>query len=187
MPIIVCKSENRLQYPCGFQLGPDLKIVEGRLTGVCHDDTVRMYKRMQAAFTTAWLDPANAMPIAIKRVEKRLLLVLIQRLGDNLLDMFGTSIGVCLFEDLEPARLSDVSTIGQSYGLTSRQAEIALMLAQGKRLRDIAEEMAITHQTARIHLRTIFEKTSANRQSELVALLSRTGKGPEPRSVPTLG
>lgn len=157
-------------------LGSDLKVADGRLVCASHEDSLRIQKRMIAVATAAWLTPSDGRPIMIARVEKRPLLVRIQRLGGNLGDIFGTSVGVCLIEDLEPKTVSDVSAVGQSFGLTLRQTEIALKLAQGRRLRDIAEEMQITYETARTHLRTIFERTSTNRQSDLVRILSRSGK-----------
>lgn len=156
--------------------GTDLKIVDGRLVTSSHEVTARIQKRMHAVATAVWLTPEEARPIMVVRAEKRPLLIRVQRLGGNLVDLFGASAGVCLIEDLEPAKVSDISTVARSFGLTIKQAEIALLLAQGKRLREIADMVGITYETARTHLRAIFEKTSTNCQSELVALLTRNWK-----------
>ncbi len=158
-------------------LGGELKIVDGRLISSNHEETVCIQKCMSTVATAAWLTPSDGKPIMVARADKRPLLVRVQRLGRTLGDIFGSSVGVCLIDDLEPQKVADVSTIGKSYGLTARQAEIALKLAQGKRLRTIADEMQITYETARTHLRTIFERTGTNRQSELVRILSRSGRG----------
>jgi DNA-binding CsgD family transcriptional regulator len=46
-------------------------------------------------------------------------------------------------------------------------------LACGETIEDIAEEHDISVSTARVQLKSIFAKTGASRQAELVALLTR--------------
>ncbi len=57
------------------------------------------------------------------------------------------------------------------FGLTPTEAELAARLATGRGLDSVADEMAITKGTARVHLRNIFKKTRVNRQSELIKLV----------------
>jgi DNA-binding CsgD family transcriptional regulator len=157
-------------------LGADLKVVDNRLVTTRHDMTALIQKRMAAVSTAAWLSPLDQQPILVAREDKKPLMVRIQRLGGNLVDIFKTAVGVCLIEDLEPVRESNVAGVARAFGLTNKQAQIAVFLAQGRRLRDIADETCISYETARTHLRMIFERTATNRQSDLVAIVARFSK-----------
>lgn len=53
------------------------------------------------------------------------------------------------------------------FGLSRRQEEIALLVIHGLSNREIAEQLAITEQTVKDHMRNIFEKAHIRRRSEL--------------------
>lgn len=57
------------------------------------------------------------------------------------------------------------------YDLTPAEARLASVLVQGKNIVEAAEELNVSQNTARTHLKHIFQKTGAKRQSELVQLL----------------
>ena len=61
--------------------------------------------------------------------------------------------------------------LSQVYGLTRAEARLALLLAQGHSITEIAKILAITPNTARTHLKRIFGKTDTNRQGALVKLI----------------
>lgn len=65
----------------------------------------------------------------------------------------------------------------QIFGLTPKEAQITEKLSNGKSVEQAAEEMDITYQTARTHLRRIFDKTGTSRQSELLLLIARLPGG----------
>lgn len=66
----------------------------------------------------------------------------------------------------------------QLYGLTAKEAEVANRLCEGKAIEDIAKQMNIGYETARTHLRRIFNKTGVSRQAELVLLLAQISQQP---------
>lgn len=66
---------------------------------------------------------------------------------------------------LDPAAIRDL------FQLTRMEATLAVSLASGRSLVDVADTLGIAHNTARAHLRSIFAKTGARRQSQLVHLL----------------
>lgn len=73
----------------------------------------------------------------------------------------------------------------QCYGLTPREARLTQCLSQGMALREAAEINGVTYETARWHLKNIFQKTGTVRQSELIRLLLSeqaltAGQGPRP-------
>lgn len=61
----------------------------------------------------------------------------------------------------------------QLFGLTSAEVCLAQALAQGTSLKGYAAAEGITEGTARVQLNSVFAKTSAHRQAELVALLAQ--------------
>ena len=65
----------------------------------------------------------------------------------------------------------EAQAIRELYGLTPAEARLAAELSGGRSLPGAAAKLAITHNTARVHLRAIFAKTGARRQSHLVSLL----------------
>ncbi|QKS01398.1 helix-turn-helix transcriptional regulator [Sphingomonas sp. CL5.1] len=65
----------------------------------------------------------------------------------------------------------DPEAIRDLFQLTRMEANLAVALASGRSLVDAADALGIAHNTARSHLRSIFAKTGARRQSQLVHLL----------------
>jgi DNA-binding CsgD family transcriptional regulator/PAS domain-containing protein len=61
--------------------------------------------------------------------------------------------------------------IQKLFGLTPKEATLALRLAAGRTLQEAAEELGISPNTARAHLRAIFSKTGFDRQTKLVRAL----------------
>lgn len=67
-----------------------------------------------------------------------------------------------------------IDVLKDLFGLTAAQAAVAARLADGDSLENIAAKLRISLHTARDHLKVVFAKTGTSRQSQLVALLSRT-------------
>jgi DNA-binding CsgD family transcriptional regulator len=57
------------------------------------------------------------------------------------------------------------------YHLTQRECEVALLLADGLTVDDIAARLAFGRGTVRTHLTRLFDKTGARSQPALVALV----------------
>ena len=67
----------------------------------------------------------------------------------------------------------DPATLADAFALTDREANVASLLAEGLPPAEIAARLGIEIATARVHLRSIFEKTGTRRQAELATLLAR--------------
>ncbi len=78
-----------------------------------------------------------------------------------------------LITDPERHQAASVDLLIQIYKLTLKEAEIVVKLSEGKSVKQAGEEMTVTYETARTHLRRIFSKTGTSRQSELLLLLNR--------------
>jgi DNA-binding CsgD family transcriptional regulator/PAS domain-containing protein len=72
-----------------------------------------------------------------------------------------------------PAELSALA-VQQFFGLTPKEAALALRLAAGRSLVEAARDQGVSVNTARAHLRAIFAKTGVDRQSRLVGALLKS-------------
>ncbi|NJO56462.1 MAG: helix-turn-helix transcriptional regulator [Rhodospirillales bacterium] len=74
----------------------------------------------------------------------------------------------------DPERPSEVDPkrLIRLYGLSRAEARVAVQLAKGQRLEQVAETLGLTYETVRKHLKQIFSKTFTDRQAELVRTLS---------------
>jgi DNA-binding CsgD family transcriptional regulator len=84
----------------------------------------------------------------------------------------GKALVIVVNRHAEPS-LESSGLFTRLFGLTAAEARLALKLADGGGLKEAAAELQITHNTARTHLRHIFEKLDIDRQAQLVALLAR--------------
>jgi DNA-binding CsgD family transcriptional regulator len=73
----------------------------------------------------------------------------------------------------DPDRRASVSAevVARLFGLTPAEAALATLLAQGFDIDEAAETLGIRRNTARSQLQSIFTKTDAKRQSELIRLI----------------
>jgi DNA-binding CsgD family transcriptional regulator len=60
---------------------------------------------------------------------------------------------------------------GPADGLTQREREVALLVADGLRSREVAERLGIASQTVKSHLKTIFDKLGVRNRVELARRL----------------
>jgi DNA-binding CsgD family transcriptional regulator len=61
-----------------------------------------------------------------------------------------------------------IELLRSHFGLTPAEARLALHLVAGETLRSAEVKLSISYETARTHLKNIFDKTGASRQAELV-------------------
>jgi DNA-binding CsgD family transcriptional regulator len=57
------------------------------------------------------------------------------------------------------------------YGLTPTESRLADLLLQGLEVREVADRMSTTLETARCHLKRVMAKTGTRRQAELMRLM----------------
>lgn len=61
--------------------------------------------------------------------------------------------------------------ISQQYGLTPREEEVLILLAQRKSVADIEVELFISNPTAKTHVRNIYRKLGIHKRAELLAMV----------------
>ena len=64
-----------------------------------------------------------------------------------------------------------IELLRRHFGLTPAEAKLALHLAAGETLRSAEAKLGMTYETARTHLKSIFQKTGTCRQAELVVTI----------------
>ena len=86
------------------------------------------------------------------------------------------SVAVFLSADTEdaPERAPPSEVIQKLFGLTPKEAVLALRLAGGDSLHEASATLGISTNTARAHLRSIFAKTGVDRQAKLVRVLLKS-------------
>lgn len=61
----------------------------------------------------------------------------------------------------------------QTFAHTPMETRVALLLVEGHSIDEMSAQLAIARNTARAHLRSLFDKTGTSRHDALIALLSR--------------
>ena len=79
--------------------------------------------------------------------------------------------------DLAAAALPSAPTLCKVLRISDREAEVALLLANGLDLREVAERLGISLHTVRDHVKSIFSKTGARSQVDLVRRILRLPLG----------
>jgi DNA-binding CsgD family transcriptional regulator len=154
-------------------LGSDLQVSEGRLRPARTEDAGAFDKRLKDVLGSPCpLTCGDEDVLLLSRKGRRPLILRLQRLGGDLQDVFAHSCAFAVIEDPEEKVRQRPAILAKMFGLTRSEAEIALMLAQGMTLQDIAVQRTVSYQTARAHLKSIYRKTNTNRQPELSLLLA---------------
>ena len=83
------------------------------------------------------------------------------------------SCALIMISDMLSTSHAPQSTLAKLFSLSTREAEFADCFASGSRVEQIASDMAISSNTARIHLRHLFLKTGCKTQAELARLFAR--------------
>ena len=84
----------------------------------------------------------------------------------------GLSVCVCV-TDLNAQMQLQRGALQNVFGLTEAELRVAQAMFEGATLQQIAARFGISHNTVRVQLASIFDKTRTNRQVDLIAMLSR--------------
>lgn len=76
-----------------------------------------------------------------------------------------------LMGNSESRSVLDAAVLTSLFGLSRKESIIAIRLAAGETLNEIAEREFLSPHTVRVHIRDTLRKTGTHRQSELVRLL----------------
>jgi DNA-binding CsgD family transcriptional regulator len=88
-------------------------------------------------------------------------------------DILHLVAAIAILTDLEAAGGPAETALRHAFGLSPAEARLAAQIAAGRTLPDIARSEAMSRETLRSRLKSIFDKTGTGRQAELVLLLSK--------------
>jgi DNA-binding CsgD family transcriptional regulator len=97
----------------------------------------------------------------------------ITSLVNQIVDARSDETATVILLDLDVHPEPTPRTLQRLFGFTAAEAQIAVELARGRNLLDIARSRRLSRTTIRSHLAALFVKTQTRRQVELVALLGR--------------
>lgn len=123
--------------------------------------------------TTSDMDALLSRPIIARRTAKRPVVMRVLPVSGAACSPFLGARVILALTDLERQRRTETDLIIRGFNLTPAEARLASLLATGMSLEKAAEQLGIARETARSQIKTIFAKTGAHRQGELVALLAR--------------
>ena len=83
------------------------------------------------------------------------------------------AVALLMLSDPQSTSYPDAAALMSLYGLTPREASFAQTLVETRGMRPTSDELGISPETARRHLKSVFEKTRTHSQSELIHLLVR--------------
>lgn len=152
-----------------------LLILQGRLTAAGSNDNGQLRGRI--AEIAAGSAEAGAPPWAAMRIERddgMAWFIRIAPLDPPAQPATGGNLVIVLISDPSLPVKPSISMLRQLHGLTYAEADILGRLTMGMRLQEIADELGVSVETVRTHLKAIFTKTGTSRQAELVrhAILS---------------
>ncbi|MFW6049846.1 MAG: helix-turn-helix transcriptional regulator [Myxococcota bacterium] len=93
--------------------------------------------------------------------------------GGRVAEQVGPELGrlMVLIARSDTGGAVSVQDLQRAHGLTRAEARVAVRIGEGKAVPDIAEELGISVQTVRTHLKRAYAKTGARRQAELARLV----------------
>jgi DNA-binding response OmpR family regulator/DNA-binding CsgD family transcriptional regulator len=140
--------------------------VQNQLRGASPRQTTRLHECIAAAADEDTADEIIAFP-RVSGGRPILVLVPSQRLSNQ----SDPENVVLLVIDTEQRTKISGDTLVRLYNLTPSETRVALMVIDGKRLDQIAEELEVAQTTVVFHLKNLFRKTDTHRQADLVRVL----------------
>ncbi len=151
---------------CETSAAPDLSPLSRVRLAAAGSHTVR-----------SWTAPSGGAMLVTRKASQRPLQVVVSPFRPGTL-LHGTPLheaqaaaALVQFSDPAATPRSRAAILKTLYGLTPTESRLADLLLQGFEVREIADRMRITLETARFNLKRVLAKTGTRRQAELVRLM----------------
>ncbi|MEH6584785.1 MAG: helix-turn-helix transcriptional regulator [Halioglobus sp.] len=121
-------------------------------------------------------EPVAAQAMSIPGREGRSALGLVARVVMSAAAVDGKSIPSLAIFISDPTQASEPprQVISRLFGFTPTEASLAMLLANGLTLDEASEQLGVSRNTTRTHLRAVFVKTGVSRQTGLVSLILKS-------------
>jgi DNA-binding CsgD family transcriptional regulator/PAS domain-containing protein len=156
----------------------EFKLRQGKLRTRDRKDDVALQRLLAAVLTPHFPSGSDSEgPILASGLQGRRLLIEALPIVGLLSDVFANTRALLIVTELDARPVAQEERLRQIFRLSGAQAAVAARLAAGSELSDIADSLKIARGTARNHLKAVFQKTGARRQSELTSLIQRIRPG----------
>jgi len=157
-----------------------LAATTGGLAAASSDQSQEMRSRIaSAAITACGRGLSDGGVLAIRRPSNKRPLALLIMPAASIAFPAGTETPavVALVNDPEMKIEAAPEVLGRLYGLTPAESRLVGELLKDATLMGAAEQIGISHNTARTHLARIFDKTGTRHQGELIRVLTSSVAG----------
>jgi DNA-binding CsgD family transcriptional regulator len=131
-------------------------------------------RQLRDAIAAASRLPATTQRLRLERPSRRAPLLLtvlpVWRLDIELPGVTAARVAIMINEADAPPPI-DRTAFADTYRLTTRESEVAVLIGDGFDLQAIASQLGLGPATVRYHVKNVFEKTGVRSQAALVALL----------------
>jgi DNA-binding CsgD family transcriptional regulator len=117
------------------------------------------------------MQPGGALVLPRPSLKRSLKILVTPACANASLFVEPAAAAAVFVSDPESVTEPNTDCLTRLYDLTPAESMLALLLMQGKSTEETAEELCVTKNAVRFHLKHIFEKTGTRRQGELVRLL----------------
>jgi DNA-binding CsgD family transcriptional regulator/PAS domain-containing protein len=151
--------------------GDLLHFHDGKLAAPLAHESAALRKLTEAAASGAW----NSQPLGgnlTLHAGERLLHLTVTPLAAPIAGA-PSQADVLVTITMDTAPQSRARSLADLFHLTPAEIRVSMLLLEGLEPKEIAERTAVTYETVRFQLKSIYRKTGVTRQSELVRLLSR--------------
>lgn len=151
-------------------LGDGLVLGNEFLSATDRDTDRKLQYLVSATLSPSGMTPPT--PVAVQRCSRLPLVIRTFRLSAP---VAGAPSAAVLLLTLDPEQWPEPprEILMQTFGLTRAEADVAIGVASGKNLAEIAAERAVKIGTVRTHLKTVFAKTNTHSQADLTGALTR--------------
>jgi DNA-binding CsgD family transcriptional regulator len=153
-------------------LGHGLALNDERLSATDQATNHRLQDLIESAIAPI-ADPNLPISVAVRRRSRLPLVIRAIRPAERAGAMPGSANLLLLALDPELRREPPREILTQAFELTPAEADIAIGIASGKSLAEIATDRGVTIEAVRIHSKRVFSKTHTRGQPELAGLLTR--------------
>ncbi|WFU21155.1 helix-turn-helix transcriptional regulator [Bradyrhizobium sp. CB1717] len=161
----------------------DIRICARRLTSVDPSATAAIERALHRLLWNAD-DAALMPPIPMPRRELPPILAYPMKLAKITSHVFADCHAVIVLVEPGARSKPQEAALRAAFGLSPAEARLAARLATGEALSAICDNLGIAKETGRRELKTIFAKTGARRQHELVALTATLERSTRPSGDP---
>jgi DNA-binding CsgD family transcriptional regulator len=153
--------------------GDGLKLLRGRLIGTSVSENAELQSQIAKAVVSGFdRNSTQGTALLLTRNSERVpLQITVMPFGSSPISNPSQLAALVFISDPTEQPKACSALLRQLYGLSPTECRLADLLHQGLEVRDVAERLKTTLETARFHLKRVLAKTGTRRQTELMRLM----------------